>query len=258
MVGFAIIHNLINAIIAKHYYPYAFTKEEDRLSKCEIKDLFKDLGALFIYKINSVVLKATDNLVLSYFIGLNIVGLYSNYLLFGTDSSEDIKLETDWPSSLLANKTYNSNEDYDEGYFDSLIKKLESFAAAFSKSYQEKELEDEEKYELIISLIESIKISLNAAKGYAGKSALTEQQLKDLSVEKVKEYYSSFTDSDNSILQKIADNNVGLSQAMKENNTDAIEYYSRDLSRTEGNLVADVIRSSAWIYDMVSENGSEK
>ena len=183
---------------------------------------------------------------------------YSNYLLFGTDSSEDIKLETDWPSSLLANKTYNSNEDYDEGYFDSLIKKLESFAAAFSKSYQEKELEDEEKYELIISLIESIKISLNAAKGYAGKSALTEQQLKDLSVEKVKEYYSSFTDSDNSILQKIADNNVGLSQAMKENNTDAIEYYSRDLSRTEGNLVADVIRSSAWIYDMVSENGSEK
>ena len=48
----------------------------------EIKDLFKDLGALFVYRVNNVVIKATDNIVLSAFAGLDTVGLYANYLLF--------------------------------------------------------------------------------------------------------------------------------------------------------------------------------
>lgn len=84
LVFFAILKNLINAQIAKHYYPYAFIKDDEKMDKVEIKDTFKDLGALFIYKVESVVLKATDNIVLSSFIGLSIVGLYSNYLLFYT------------------------------------------------------------------------------------------------------------------------------------------------------------------------------
>lgn len=81
LVGVSIIQNYIYAIIAKRSYPYAFIKDKESLSKEEIKETFKDLGALFIYKVNSVVLKATDNIVLSSFIGLSIVGLYSNYLM---------------------------------------------------------------------------------------------------------------------------------------------------------------------------------
>lgn len=79
-----IIKNTVNAIIAQHYYPEFFIKEEDSLSREEILDLFKDCGALFIYKINGTVLKATDNLVLGAFVGIATVGLYSNYLLFYT------------------------------------------------------------------------------------------------------------------------------------------------------------------------------
>ena len=81
VIIFVIIKNFINAAIAKKYYPYAFKKEKDSLDKAEVKDIFKDLGALFVYKINSVVVKATDNMVLSTFIGLEIVGMYSNYLM---------------------------------------------------------------------------------------------------------------------------------------------------------------------------------
>lgn len=83
-VAMGVLQNFINALIAQYYYPYAFQKEKDSLNVAEIKDMFKDLGALFIYKVNGVVLKATDNLVLSAFIGLTIVGMYSNYLLFYT------------------------------------------------------------------------------------------------------------------------------------------------------------------------------
>jgi O-antigen/teichoic acid export membrane protein len=81
-LAFTVIQNLVNAKISERYYPQFFEKEPDSLPKEEVIGLFKDCGALFTYKANSVVLKATDNIVLSSFVGLTIVGLYSNYLLF--------------------------------------------------------------------------------------------------------------------------------------------------------------------------------
>lgn len=80
-IFFVIIQNLITAIIAQRMYPKVFKHTDNSIRKSEIKDTFKDLGALFLYKANSVVIKATDNIVLSTFIGLVIVGPYSNYLL---------------------------------------------------------------------------------------------------------------------------------------------------------------------------------
>ena len=84
MIFFNILKNMVNAIIAQRFYPEVFQKEDDRLGMDEVKGLLKDCGALFVYKVNGVVLKATDNLVLSTFIGLTVVGMYSNYLLFYT------------------------------------------------------------------------------------------------------------------------------------------------------------------------------
>lgn len=80
-IGGSILKNIINAIYANKYYPEAFAKSNVKMEVAEIKDMFKDIGALFVNKLNTVILKATDNLVLSAFIGLDIVGLYSNYLL---------------------------------------------------------------------------------------------------------------------------------------------------------------------------------
>lgn len=82
IIVFNIITNIVNALIARKFHPNYFIKEDEKLSKDEVVSLFKDCGALFIYKVNGVVLKATDNTVLSAFIGLAIVGLYSNYLVF--------------------------------------------------------------------------------------------------------------------------------------------------------------------------------
>ena len=83
-VFFTIVKNGVNAVIAQKYYPQFFIREEESLSKEEVRDLFKDCGALFIYKVNGTVLKATDNMVLGAFVGMAMVGLYSNYLLFYT------------------------------------------------------------------------------------------------------------------------------------------------------------------------------
>lgn len=76
-----LLFNFANAIIAQKLYPSFFIKEKDRLTKNEIMSLLKDCGSMFLYRVESVVLKATDNMVLSAFAGLETVGLYSTYLL---------------------------------------------------------------------------------------------------------------------------------------------------------------------------------
>ena len=81
IVAFTIIENAVYARIASVRYPSLFIKEESSVTRHEVIDTFKDCGALLVYKVNGVVTRATGNILLSTFIGIVIVGLYSNYLL---------------------------------------------------------------------------------------------------------------------------------------------------------------------------------
>lgn len=76
-----IMQNIFNGVLIKRMYPEFFEKEKDSLPRSEVITLFKDTGAAFVYRINNVVLQSTDNIVLSAFIGLSTVGMYSNYLM---------------------------------------------------------------------------------------------------------------------------------------------------------------------------------
>lgn len=76
-----LVKNLLISLKVDKEYPFISIKTENRLHKDEIKLMFKDLGAVSLYKINTVVLSATDNIVISTFLGISSVGLYSNYLL---------------------------------------------------------------------------------------------------------------------------------------------------------------------------------
>lgn len=60
-------------------YPYINEKNVIPLRRAEVTAFFKDCYALMIYKMNGIVLKATDSIVISKFIGLVAVGIYSNY-----------------------------------------------------------------------------------------------------------------------------------------------------------------------------------
>lgn len=83
-ISSTILLNVITARIAEKQYPLVFKKTEAKIERTEVRSIFKDLGALFVFKVNDVVKTATDNIVLSAFIGISIVGLYSNYVLFFT------------------------------------------------------------------------------------------------------------------------------------------------------------------------------
>lgn len=80
-----LLQNYLSARLAQKLYPYIDDKYDENISKDELKTIFKDCGALLIYRINTVVLKATDNIIISIYLGLGTVGMYSNYyILYST------------------------------------------------------------------------------------------------------------------------------------------------------------------------------
>lgn len=76
--------NIYLAYKANKEYPYLRTKTVTKLPKEEISELFKNVKAMFLNKISSVILGSTDNIILSKFLGLAIVGIYSNYSMIIT------------------------------------------------------------------------------------------------------------------------------------------------------------------------------
>lgn len=76
-----IIKNLIVSRIAEEKYPYINEKIQEPLMQEEKKGIFKNVYALTLFKISSVVYGATDNIVISTWLSTKAVGLLSNYTM---------------------------------------------------------------------------------------------------------------------------------------------------------------------------------
>lgn len=62
-------------------YPFLINYKRDKLSQDEKQDIIKRVKGMMMHKIGGFVLNGTDNLVISKFVGVIYVGLYSNYLM---------------------------------------------------------------------------------------------------------------------------------------------------------------------------------
>lgn len=62
-------------------YPFIKQKPKRKLPKDEAVALKKNISALMMHKVGAVVLNSSDNLIISKFVGVLSVGLYSNYSL---------------------------------------------------------------------------------------------------------------------------------------------------------------------------------
>ena len=78
---FNIFQTFLIAKKTKKMFPFLNKDVNKELTKKEKSDIYKDCGSLFVYRINYVVLTATDNIIISKYIGLVMVGIYSNYVL---------------------------------------------------------------------------------------------------------------------------------------------------------------------------------
>lgn len=80
-VLFTIAENVGVSHKAEKLYPYLKEKNIQPISKETAASIRKNIGAMLFHKIGTMFVMSTDNLILSKYVGLLAVGLYSNYYL---------------------------------------------------------------------------------------------------------------------------------------------------------------------------------
>ncbi len=120
-----IIQNIIISIVCNHQYKYLQSNKEC-LPKEERNSILKDVRALFLYRISNLVINSTDNLIISSFIGISTVGLYSNYNLIIKSIYSLTKAPLNALTASIGN--LNASEDIDKQY---LIYKTTNFISAW-------------------------------------------------------------------------------------------------------------------------------
>ncbi len=76
-----ILSNWALSVKADKMYPFLKEKKVAKLSSKDTKEIIKNTKALMMQKVGNVVVNSTDNVILSKYVGLVEVGLYSNYRL---------------------------------------------------------------------------------------------------------------------------------------------------------------------------------
>lgn len=78
---FTFAENYTVSLRADKMYPYLRRNIDVKLNEIERQEIFKNIKALIYHKIGGTIVNGTDNLVISYFVGVISVGLYSNYFM---------------------------------------------------------------------------------------------------------------------------------------------------------------------------------
>lgn len=77
----SVLGNITVSLKAEKMFPFLKTPVQGKLTQEEKKEIKKDISAIFSHNMGSFVLTSTDNMVISKFIGVIEVGLYSNYTM---------------------------------------------------------------------------------------------------------------------------------------------------------------------------------
>lgn len=80
-VAIFIIQNIINTIIVYKRYPYLRERSKHVIDNSTKENINKNVRAMFLHNIGGYLVFGTDNILISTFISVKAVGLYSNYTM---------------------------------------------------------------------------------------------------------------------------------------------------------------------------------
>ena len=75
------VANLVQAIYVNKKYPFLVQYKSEKIDTGERKIILKNVRGMMMHKIGGFVLNGTDNIIISSFVGVVSVGIYSNYLM---------------------------------------------------------------------------------------------------------------------------------------------------------------------------------
>lgn len=80
-VGVFVIQNIVNTIIVYKKYPYLREKSKYKIDRDTKDNITKNVKAMFLHNIGGYLVFSTDNILISTFVSVKAVGLYSNYTM---------------------------------------------------------------------------------------------------------------------------------------------------------------------------------
>ena len=76
-----LVENIVISSYVNRRYSYLLDNSVTKLDSKTEKDIFQKIKALFFHKIGTFIVSGTDNIIISKYLGLVTVGLYSNYYM---------------------------------------------------------------------------------------------------------------------------------------------------------------------------------
>lgn len=80
-IFFRVLENIIITIVANKKYSYIKERNTDKLDSDIVGEIIKKVKSMFFHKIGDIVVLGTSNIIISTFLGVSMVGVYSNYTL---------------------------------------------------------------------------------------------------------------------------------------------------------------------------------
>lgn len=112
-IMFTILQNLVISKVCLKQYPI-LKQKADFPPKEECKGILKNVKALAIYKVAVVIVHNTDNLIISRFVGLVAVGLYSNYYYITSAVYNLVKMALSALTASIGNLNVNADAEKKE------------------------------------------------------------------------------------------------------------------------------------------------
>lgn len=115
-----VIQNIYISNKANKMYPFIKKRTDEKLEKEDMDDIKKNVSSLFIYKVGTVIMNGTDNIIISKFIGLIIVGFYSNYVLIINSITTVLNQIFNAITSSIGNLVVTTNKKRSKEVYDNL------------------------------------------------------------------------------------------------------------------------------------------
>ena len=114
------LYNVIITIWTDREYPFIRKKNVKPLSSEEKRGLFKNVKSVTVYKLSGVLVNHTDNLVITFFNGLGISGLASNYTLLVNTLDTLIKQIFNAITASVGNLNASNDKAHQYAFFRAL------------------------------------------------------------------------------------------------------------------------------------------
>lgn len=175
MIAKTIVNNLVIHIIASKQYPYLSMYKDENLPKTNKTEIFRNVQALFMHRIGTVIVISTSSVIISAFVSLIDAGKYANYTMIVTGVNGFINIIFNSVTASIGNLCLGNDKDYQFVVFKR-ISYLSNFFAIFTfvcyvclfNDFISIWLSDDMQFNLPIVII----VSCNAMVGYCRKTVL--------------------------------------------------------------------------------------